>query len=68
MGTKRAATGGQVRSSRKRQKTQPNPEPDQKIKGQPEHDHANNQRQDQVFRFMELPGGKVYCSYKTYVC
>jgi hypothetical protein len=60
MSAKRAAIGDQVKSSRKRQKTESNPDPVQTVKGQSEQNGINIPRQDQVFRFMELPGGK-YC-------
>jgi hypothetical protein len=63
MDNKRAAADGQVRSSRKRQKTQPNA--DQRIKNQTGNDQTNASQQDQVFRFMELPGGKKYCVYNS---
>jgi hypothetical protein len=61
MATKRAAPDDQVRSSRKKPKPRRELEPG--IKSTQEKYQARaSSRQDQVFRFLDLPGGK---SYKT---
>ncbi|KAF2824257.1 hypothetical protein CC86DRAFT_354162 [Ophiobolus disseminans] len=54
MGTKRTVDNGQVRSSRKRQKTLQQILPE--LKPQTEQVQHETQTQDQVFRFMDLPG------------
>jgi hypothetical protein len=58
MNTKRAAPDDQVRFSRKKPKTRP--EPEAEIKSKPEGDQTKVESQDQVFRFLDLPGGKSY--------
>jgi hypothetical protein len=61
MDTKRAAPDDQVRSSRKKLKPRRASEPE--IKSTKEKYQArDSSHQDQVFRFLDLPGGK---SYKT---
>jgi hypothetical protein len=58
MNTKRAAPDDQVRSSRKKLKTRP--EPEAEIESKPGGDHTKVESQNQVFRFLDLPGGKSY--------
>jgi hypothetical protein len=55
MSAKRAADDGQVRPSPKRQKTLPEPAPD--LKPEAEQGLAIDRFEDQIFRFMDLPGG-----------
>jgi hypothetical protein len=56
MGTKRAAPDDQVRSSRKKQKTQPTQDGEVRSKSK-EDQTKDSSTQDGVFRFMDLPGG-----------
>jgi hypothetical protein len=55
MGTKRGATDHQVRSF-KRRKTQE--KSDQESEDISKREQTKDPREDQVFRFMDLPGGK----------
>lgn len=54
------ATDIQVRSSRKRQKTQIKSE--EEPQDIPDYEQIKDPREDQVFRFMDLPGGKYNVS------
>lgn len=66
MGTKRGAMDDEVKRVRKRRRIQA--AATTKTKDQPKEDQVKRAREDQVFRFMDLPGGMYYLTCISRLC